>query len=124
MSRLEFTAKTKREAYERSGGVCECHLVPMLKRRKGCGQRLVDGRIRYEHILPDAIAQDNSLDNCAVLSMGCWREKTDTYDRPTIAKANHTRDRARGIKPRRSSSFQTNRDGPFKKKMDGTTERR
>jgi hypothetical protein len=124
MSRLEFTAKTKRAAFERSGGVCECHLVPMLHRPKGCGQKLAEGRIRYEHIVPAAMTRDNSLDNCAALSLGCWREKTDQYDRKVIAKSNHTRDRARGIKGRGRSSFQTNRDGPFKKRLDGTVVRR
>lgn len=98
MSRLEFTAKTKRAAFERSGGVCECHRVPMLNRPQGCGAPLVQGRIRYEHIVPAEMARDNSLDNCAALSLGCWREKTDSYDRKVIAKSNHSRDRARGIK--------------------------
>lgn len=30
MSRLEFSNKTKRAAYERSGGLCECHLIPWI----------------------------------------------------------------------------------------------
>jgi hypothetical protein len=118
--RLEFTAKTKRLAFQRSGGTCECALVPMLNRPNGCGQPLRDGGIRYEHVLPDAIRPDNSLDNCACLTVACWREKTDSYDLPTIAKSNRQRDRARGIRPRRGQSFQTNRSGRFKKKLDGT----
>lgn len=124
MSRLEFTAKTKRLAFERSQGVCECALVPMLNRPNGCGTRLTDGRVRYEHIIPDNIAQDNSLENCAALSLGCWREKTDNYDRKVIAKSNHQRDRARGIKPKRSRPFLTNKNGPFKQKFGGTVVRR
>lgn len=124
MSRLEFTAKTKRLAFERSGGVCECALILMLNRPNGYGVKLTDGRVRYEHIIPDNIAQDNSLENCAALSLGCWREKTDGYDRKVIAKSNHQRDRARGIKSRRGRSFATNRSGPFKQKMDGTVVRR
>jgi len=124
MSRLEFTAKTKRAAFERSRGICECHLVAMLNRPHGCGQKLAEGRIRYEHIIPDNIRPDNSLDNCAVLSLGCWREKTDIYDRKVIAKSNHMRDRARGIKRRRGRPFPTNRDGPFKRKVTGEVVRR
>lgn len=102
MSRLEFTAKTKRQAYARSRGICECHLVEVLRRPDGCGAKLTDGRIRYEHILQDDIRQDNSLDNCAVLDLACWREKTDKHDLPVIAKANRIRDRARGIKRSRA----------------------
>lgn len=124
MSRLEFKAKTKREAFVRSNGICECALIPFLNRPQGCGQPLRDGRIRYEHIIPDNIAQDNSLDNCAVLTVACWREKTDSYDRKVIAKSNHVRDRARGIKQKSPRSFQTNRNSPFKKRMDGTVVRR
>jgi hypothetical protein len=125
MSRLEFTAKTKRAAYVRSGSICECHLVPMLNRPSGCGGKLAEGRVRYEHIVPAEMTRDNSLENCAALSLGCWREKTDHYDRKVIAKSNHARDRSRGIKTRRGrSSFQTNRDGPFKKKFDGSVVRR
>lgn len=92
-SRLEFTAATKRDAFSRSGGICECHRIPWLNRPDGCGVRLVAGNIFYEHINPDAIRQDNSLDNAAVLCKTCWREKTDHYDRPVIAKSNHVRDR-------------------------------
>jgi hypothetical protein len=69
--RLEFTAATKREAFARSGGICECHRIPWLKRPDGCGVRLVAGGIFYEHVAPDAIRPDNSLENCAVLSRTC-----------------------------------------------------
>ena len=95
--RQEFTPATKREAFERSRGICECHLIPWLNRPHGCGVKLISGSIFYEHIIPDNIAHDSSLENCAVLARTCWREKTDTYDRKIIAKANHTRDRDRGI---------------------------
>lgn len=102
MSRLEFTAKTKRAAFERSGGICECAIVPMLNRPQGCGTRLTEGRIRYEHIVPAELTRDNSLENCAAMSLGCWREKTDSYDRKVIAKSNHQRDRARGVRKART----------------------
>ncbi|MGH7784905.1 MAG: hypothetical protein ACREO5_13825, partial [Candidatus Binatia bacterium] len=35
---------------------------------------------------------------CAVLTVACWRFKTDNYDLPTIGKMKRQRDRARGIK--------------------------
>jgi hypothetical protein len=91
--RLEFTAETKRQAFARSCGICECHRIPWLARPDGCGVNLTAGNIFYEHINPDQIRRDNSLDNAAVLCKTCWREKTDHYDRPTITKSNHVRDR-------------------------------
>jgi len=98
MPRLEFKSDTKRAAFKRSNGICECHLIPWLKRPQGCGVRLVTGSINYEHLNPDAIRPDNSLENCAVLSRTCWKEKTRD-DRKVIAKSNHSRDRDRGIRP-------------------------
>ena len=99
--RHEFTSETKRLAYTRSGGMCECALVPWLPTfGVGCGCALGPGNVFYEHIIPDNIGGDNSLGNCAVLTKTCWRAKTSGYDLPTIADANRQRDRARGIKPR------------------------
>lgn len=91
--RLEFTAQTKRDAYTRSGGICECHLIPFLNRPNGCGVRLIAGSFFYEHINPDAIRKDNSLSNAAVLTKTCFSEKRDRYDLPIIAKSNrvHTK---------------------------------
>lgn len=97
MSRREFSNPTKRAAYARSGGKCECHLMPHVF-ETFCGLPLGDGNVRYEHIDCDALSHDNSLENCAVLTIACWRYKTDKYDKPTIAKSNRVRDRARGIK--------------------------
>jgi hypothetical protein len=122
--RLEFTTKTKRQAFERSGGICECALVPFLNRPQGCGQKLVDGQVRYEHIVPTEMTRDNSLENCAALSLACWKEKTAEYDLPIIAKSNRQRDRARGIKHKSGRGFATNRDGQFKQKMSGEIVRR
>jgi hypothetical protein len=88
--RLEFTAATKREAFARSCGICECHLIPWLKRPDGCGVVFVAGAIFYEHVIQAAIRADNSLDNIAVLTRTCWKEKTARVDLPTIAKGKRT----------------------------------
>jgi hypothetical protein len=98
LDRLEFTKQTKREAYDRSRGICECFLCPQLRRPEGCGRPLGIANTYYEHIVQDGIRQDNSLDNCAVLTKTCWQEKTAMHDLPTIAKSNRVRDRARGIR--------------------------
>lgn len=98
--RNNFTAATKRLAFERSNGVCECHLIPHLF-KVACGRPLGAGNCFYEHVNPDAICGRNDLENCAALTKTCWKIKTATHDLPVIAKSNRTRDRARGIyKPR------------------------
>ena len=103
LTRKNFTKETKRLAYERSNGICECHLlakagIPGFS-IEGCGVKLRSGHINYEHINPDGLDGGNDLDNAATLSRNCWRKKTNEYDLPTIAKANRRRDRDRGIEP-------------------------
>lgn len=116
--RLEFKNETKRAAFDRSGGICECRRIPHVFSTP-CGQKLTDGRIRYEHIICDAMDPDNSLDNCAVLTVACWRYKTDKYDLPTIAKSNRQRDDARGIKNDRRRKMQFGKDSRLKRKVNG-----
>lgn len=111
MSRVEFTKNTKRDAAARSEGKCE-----------SCGMRLRSGGYHYDHIVPTWLSGDNSLENCAVTCLACHKHKTGKRDVPMIAKAKRVRDREQGIKSR--SSFQTNRDGPFKAKIGGGVVRR
>lgn len=96
--RNEFSSVTKREAYQRSRGICECHLIPHVF-DVACGVELNSRTgIFYEHIDPDAISHRNDIDNCAVLTKTCWSYKTNSHDKPTIAKSNRVQDRARGIR--------------------------
>jgi hypothetical protein len=99
--RREFSKATRREAHQRSQGICEC---PRLAAAgipgftpEGCGQRLGPGNTYYEHIVCDGINGEPTLENCAVLVKTCWRRKTDTYDQPTVSKAKRQRDRDIGI---------------------------
>ena len=98
-SRREFSPVVKRAAYQRSGGICECHLL--RRDRETCGAELGEGNTFYEHILPDQLNGEPTLENCAVLSKTCWKNKTAQYDLPTIAKSNRVRDLARNIKQSR-----------------------
>lgn len=98
MPRREFPSSVKRAAYERSQGICECHRVPSLPTyRTGCGCVLGAGNTYYEHVHPDGAGGDNDLNNCAVLTKTCWRIKTDSYDRPTVAKVVRQFKRDKGI---------------------------
>lgn len=97
MTRANFSPQTKRDAYDRSQGICECHRIPHLFPNP-CGQPFDSKGIEYDHIDPDAISKRNDLDNCATLRRQCHSIKTKT-DRKVIAKSNHVQDKARGIKP-------------------------
>lgn len=97
--RREFSAKTKLAAWERCNGNCE-----------GCHARII-GRAEYDHILPDAMGGEPTLENCAVLCSKCHRIKTSTGDVPRIAKTKRTKRKAIGAwpkstRPLRSRGFQ------------------
>lgn len=96
--RRNFTSPTKREAFRRSNGICECHLIPHVF-DVACGCPLGAGNTFYEHIDPDAICGRNDLDNCAALTKTCWNFKTNNHDKPVIARAKRRHDRFRGIRP-------------------------
>lgn len=97
--RRNFTKQTRRLAYKRSNGICECHLVWQLPTyRTGCGVKLSPGNCFYEHISPDRLGGLNDLDNCAALSKTCWKLKTSGYDRPKIDKSRRQQDHGRGIR--------------------------
>jgi 5-methylcytosine-specific restriction protein A len=89
--RREFSAKVRVAAYERSRSLCE-----------GCGAPLQVGRFHYDHVLPDALGGDPTLENCAVLCRPCHDEKTHTGDVPQIAKMKRQRANHLGIRKPRS----------------------
>ena len=117
--RREFSSKTKRLAWERCGGWCEGIWSSGFR----CGVRLFPGRFTYDHIDPDWYSKDNELENCQVICRECDRKKT-AKDQGDIAKSKRIIDRGMGIRRRKGRGFQTNRDGKFRKRMNGTIERR
>jgi 5-methylcytosine-specific restriction protein A len=89
--RSEFSKRTKRDAFVRAEGNCE-----------GCGARLTIGKYHYDHIIPDGLGGEPTLDNCAVLCIVCHKVKTTTKDVPLIAKTKRIQDRQKGIKKPRT----------------------
>jgi len=112
--RTEFTKQTKRDAFERCEGLCE-GIRPDGER---CSANLGKKLHHFDHIIPDAIGGDNSLQNCQVLCKPCHDDKTRKIDVPIIAKAKRNYDKDRGI--RKPSRFPGSRDSRWKKKMDGS----
>lgn len=90
--RREFPKQVKRDAFMRADGFCE---------HKGCGCKLFRGNIFYDHVIPDGLGGEPTLDNCQVLCKSCHNIKTRKTDVPRIAKAKRIHDRDIGIrKPR------------------------
>ena len=101
--RNNFSKETKRQAFARACGKCECNRLCLYGvggfSEKGCGQNLGPvGNIFYEHIIVDRAGGKPTLDNCAVLTRTCWKIKTATHDLPLAAKVRRQEDMARGIR--------------------------
>lgn len=106
--RREFSKQTKRDAFVRAKGFCQ---TPQ------CGCKLMRGNIFYDHIIPDGLGGEPTLENCQVLCKSCHNLKTAKTDVPRIAKAKRVRDLDIGI--RKPSKFACSRSSKFKKKISG-----
>jgi len=94
-----------------------------------CGQRLqVKGHVPVEfideHLDPLSMGGSNELTNRALVCKPCAKAKTSA-EAPIRAKSNRVRAKHIGASERKKGrGFQTNKDGPYKKKWDGSVERR
>jgi 5-methylcytosine-specific restriction protein A len=109
--RREFSAKVRLAAYERANGHCEV-----------CTAKLFVGRFAYDHIIPDALGGEPTLENCHVVCTACHGEKTTKSDVPTIAKSKRVRAKHAGIKTGRP--MPGSRASGWKRHFDGTVSRR
>lgn len=111
MARKEFTKKTQREAFTRSGFKCEAiGAMYGLPSGQRCNADLALG-VQFDHIVLDANSKDNSLENCAAVCIKCHKWKTANHDIPMAAKTVRQQDKSRGIKkavaPIKSPAFAT-----------------
>lgn len=123
MSRVEFSAKTKREALRRSGGFCEAvgswYGLPDGQR---CNASFKIRGLAFDHVILEANSHDNSLENAKAVCLSCHRFKTTQRDIPLAAKTLRQQDKTVGL--RRKSTFPGSRDSAWKKRLDGTVVRR
>lgn len=106
--RLEFSVKTKKAAYDRSKGICEC----------GCGIPFGKERVEYDHILPSFLDGTNDLENCQAVRMSCHKAKT-AQDMKAISKTRRIINKQRGIE-RKKAVIPGSRKSKWKRKLDGT----
>lgn len=108
MSRVEFSGKTKAAAFERAKGCCE-----------GCGHVFADGeRVDFDHIVPDGLRKNNTVENCQVLCSPCHLEKT-RGDITTIAKAKRVAKKHEGLVTRKKHIVPGSRASKWKKPLHG-----
>lgn len=104
--RTEFSKKVKQDAYRRAAGKCEA-----------CGAVLGVGGFHFDHIIPDQLGGEPTLENCQCVCKVCHKDKT-REDVGRIAKAKRQECKHLGIRKR--SRFPGSRDSRWKKKLDGS----
>ncbi len=109
--RQEFSKRTKLVVWNRTGGRCE-----------QCTAALYPGRFEYHHAKEATFDGDGSVANCTLLCRNCHAAITSKRAQ-VIAKSNRVRLSHIGGRPKKRS-FPTNRNGKWRKRMDGTVERR
>ena len=104
--------RVRLRVWERGIGHCE-----------ECGRKIMTGeKWEIDHRKALINGGENREGNLAIVCLWCHRAKT----RADVAEKSRTYKRRAshiGVK-RKRPSFATNRDGPYRKKMDGTTVRR
>lgn len=107
MPRREFSRKTKAEAFLRCGGHCE-----------GCTALLAPARIEYDHIIPDSLGGEPTLENCRVICAACHRVKTGD-DAGNLARALRREAKHIGASAPARRPMPGSRGSPYRKKLNG-----
>ena len=119
LTRTEFPLAVKKAAFARA---CKRDGMPKCE-APGCGRIIRAGHLRYEHIHPDGLGGEPTLENCGVWCDVCADRKTFTEDNPRMQKADRVLKATFGLK-RKSRPMPGSRASKFKRKMNGTVERR
>lgn len=109
--RREFPQKVRKLAFARC---CKNGTTPGVPQCEKCGIILKPGNIEYEHLVPDGLGGEPTLDNCGVwCRAACSSKKTHTEDNPRMQKADRVLKKNYGLQakktPIKSAGFQPTR---------------
>lgn len=108
MTRTEFSSQVRKDAWKRCGARCE---------EPGCGIKLQVGKFQFDHIKPDGLDGEPTLENCAVLCSAHHYKKTVEIDRPIMQKADNIKAKHFGLGEKKRP-FPKHRD-PWGKQRHG-----
>lgn len=98
-ARREFPLKVRKLAFARC---CKSGTLPGIPQCENCGNQLRAGNIEYEHLDPDGLGGEPTLENCGVwCAVPCSSKKTHTEDNPRMVKADRVLRKTYGLKPAR-----------------------
>jgi len=93
--RREFPLKVRKLAFARC---CKKGTMPGIPQCENCGIELKPGNIEYEHLVPDGLQGEPTLENCGVwCRSSCSKKKTFTEDNPRMAKADRVLKKSYGL---------------------------
>jgi 5-methylcytosine-specific restriction protein A len=117
--RREFPQSVRKAAWKRCGGFCEGTVDGVR-----CNYELRPRQFTFDHIVCDALGGEPTLENCQILCPSCDDFKTNTQDKPRIAKAIRLHEKHIGLRKPSDHVIPGSRRSPFKKKINGQVERR
>lgn len=95
--RQEFPQKVRKAAFARC---CKSGTQPGIPQCEKCGNVLRAGNIEYEHLDPDGLGGEPTLENCGVwCAVPCSSKKTHQEDNPRMAKADSVLKHTYGLEP-------------------------
>jgi 5-methylcytosine-specific restriction enzyme A len=116
--RKEFPRRVKALAFKRC---CDANGQPHCE---GCGIVLRAGDLHFDHIVPDGLGGEPTLENCKVLCIKiCHVKKTHQEDNPRMQKADRVLKKTYGI-AKAKKPFPGGKRSGWKRKMDGTVVKR
>lgn len=106
--RTEFPLKVKKAAFRRCCNQAPEGIenIPATPQCEGCGNELRSGGVFYEHMDPDGLGGEPTLENCQVRCGNC-KVKKDKTDNKIMATADRKLKAAFGLKPAKRSKLQS-----------------
>jgi len=96
IKRREFPLSVRKLAFKRCCG------KDGKPRCENCGNILRPGNIEYEHLVPDGLGGEPTLENCGVwCRVPCSKNKTFGQDNPRMVKADRVLRKSYGLMPKR-----------------------
>ena len=114
--RREFSLAVRKLAFAR------CCWPDGISKCEGCGIQIRQTPI-YEHVQPDGLGGEPTLENCKVHCRNCADTKTFGDDNPRMAKADRVLKKNFGLTAKRNPMPGSRASG-LRKRMNGTVERR
>jgi hypothetical protein len=101
--RTEFPQSVRKKAFARCCQQCPVEGVdniPGVPQCEGCGVQISPRTgIIYEHVIPDGLGGEPTLENCKVHCSNCADVKTHTQDNPRMRKADAVLKKNFGLQP-------------------------